>query len=44
MKTKRKKKSKKLPEAVGMWKDRWPKEMSSKEIARDIRKEQWKRD
>jgi hypothetical protein len=38
------KKKKSIPKAVGMWKDRWPKDVSSKEIAREIRKEQWKRD
>lgn len=32
-----------LPKAVGMWKDKWPKEKKSEEIARKIRKEQWKR-
>ena len=37
------KKKKALPKAVGMWKDRWPKEQTSEEIARNMRKEQWKR-
>jgi hypothetical protein len=32
-----------LPKAVGMWKDRWPKEKNSEDIGRKIRKEQWKR-
>lgn len=29
--------------AVGMWKNKWPKKKSSKEIARELRKEQWQR-
>lgn len=37
------KKKENRPKAVGMWKDRWPKKVSSEEIAREIRKNQWKR-
>jgi len=40
---KQKKEAEKTPKAVGMWKNRWPKEVSSREIAREIRREQWKR-
>lgn len=32
-----------LDKAVGMWKDRWPKEKSSVKIAREMRESQWKR-
>lgn len=40
-KAKKPKKQKKHP-AIGMWKDRWPKDMSSAEIAKQHRKDQWK--
>lgn len=40
---KKRKKPEELPKAVGMWKNRWPKSKSSVEIARNMRKEQWKR-
>jgi len=42
-KEKKSKSSKKLPPAVGMWKDRWPTSKSSVEIARKLRRQQWKR-
>lgn len=42
-KTQKKKTDKKLPKTVGMWKDRWSESESSVDIAREIRKEQWKR-
>lgn len=32
-----------LKEAVGIWKDKWPKDMSSVEVARKMREQQWKR-
>lgn len=43
IKEKNKSKEGKTPKAVGMWKNRWPKSKSSTEIAKEIRKEQWKR-
>lgn len=36
------KKRKILPEVFGMWKDRWPKSMSSTEIANKLREEAWR--
>ncbi|HET8865635.1 MAG TPA: hypothetical protein VFM80_08040 [Gracilimonas sp.] len=37
------KESKSAHPAVGMWKDKWAKEKSSTEIAREMRKKQWQR-
>lgn len=31
-----------LPEVFGMWKNRWPKEMSSVEIVNKLREEAWR--
>lgn len=32
-----------LKKAVGIWKDKWPEDMSSVEVARKLRERQWKR-
>ncbi|TYP92097.1 hypothetical protein LX73_2345 [Fodinibius salinus] len=32
-----------LKEAVGIWKDRWPDDKTSTEIAKEMREQQWKR-
>lgn len=32
-----------LKKAVGIWKDKWPEDMSSVEVAKKMREQQWKR-
>jgi hypothetical protein len=41
--TAKKENNRKTHPAVGMWKDKWPKEKSSKKIARELRRKQWQR-
>jgi len=41
-KTKKRKKRKILPEAFGMWRNRWPKTMSSVDIVNKWREEAWR--